>query len=83
VLRSAAEPWLIGARGSAAVAVRDERNLILAEALEHSRKPDALYPKIERLWPGGPYLELFARRRRVGWDAYGNELGGFVAEGSD
>lgn len=78
VLRSAAEPFLIAARGSARVAVHDERNLILAEALEHSRKPDAVYPKIERLWPGGPYLELFARRRRAGWDAYGNELGGWL-----
>ena len=27
---------------------------------------------VERVSPG-PYLELFARRRRYGWDVWGNE----------
>lgn len=81
VLRSAAEPFLIGARGSAAVESRSERNLILAERREHSVKPEQMYRLVEALWPGGPYLELFARRRRAGWDCYGDELGGFIAAG--
>ena len=40
----------------------------------HSAKPDEFYRLAERLY-GGPRVELFARRRRDGWDCYGNELG--------
>lgn len=39
----------------------------------HSQKPEAFLDLVERVAPG-PYLELFARRRRLGWDAWGNEV---------
>lgn len=38
----------------------------------HSQKPEAFYDLVERVSPG-PYLELFARRQRLGWDTWGNE----------
>ena len=38
----------------------------------HSRKPDAFLDVVESVSPG-PYLELFARRNRLGWDTWGNE----------
>jgi N6-adenosine-specific RNA methylase IME4 len=38
----------------------------------HSRKPDAFGDLIEAVSPG-PYLELFARRQRLGWDTWGDE----------
>jgi N6-adenosine-specific RNA methylase IME4 len=38
----------------------------------HSQKPEAFYDLVERISPG-PYLELFARRNRLGWDTWGNE----------
>ncbi len=38
----------------------------------HSVKPDAFYELVERVSPE-PRLELFARRRRYGWDVWGNE----------
>jgi N6-adenosine-specific RNA methylase IME4 len=38
----------------------------------HSVKPDAFMDMVERAVPG-PYLELFARRQRLGWDTWGNE----------
>ena len=38
----------------------------------HSQKPDQFYELVERVSPG-PYLELFARRRRYGWDVWGDE----------
>ena len=38
----------------------------------HSVKPDRFYELVERVSPG-PYLEMFARRRRYGWDVWGNE----------
>jgi N6-adenosine-specific RNA methylase IME4 len=39
---------------------------------EHSAKPDAFYDLVESVSPG-PYLEMFARRQRLGWDTWGNE----------
>jgi N6-adenosine-specific RNA methylase IME4 len=38
----------------------------------HSAKPDAFLDIVEQVSPG-PYLELFARRARFGWDYWGNE----------
>jgi N6-adenosine-specific RNA methylase IME4 len=38
----------------------------------HSLKPEAFLDMIEQISPG-PYLELFARRQRLGWDTWGNE----------
>ena len=53
------------------------RELIIAPVREHSRKPDELYRRVERLYPG-PYLDLFSRQRRAGWDAWGREVGRFA-----
>jgi N6-adenosine-specific RNA methylase IME4 len=44
----------------------------------HSSKPDAFYDLVEQVSPG-PYLELFARRARLGWDYAGDESLGTVA----
>jgi N6-adenosine-specific RNA methylase IME4 len=38
----------------------------------HSAKPDCFLDYVEQTSPG-PYLELFARRQRLGWDTWGNE----------
>lgn len=38
----------------------------------HSRKPEAFLDLVEQVSPG-PYLELFARRNRLGWDTWGHE----------
>lgn len=40
--------------------------------IAHSRKPDAFLDLVEATSPG-PYLELFARRQRLGWDTWGDE----------
>ncbi|MFC6491158.1 MT-A70 family methyltransferase [Nitratireductor sp. GCM10026969] len=41
----------------------------------HSVKPDFFAETIERLYPDMPRLELFCRRPRPGWDAWGYEAG--------
>jgi N6-adenosine-specific RNA methylase IME4 len=41
----------------------------------HSRKPDCWLDAFERVG-AGPYLELFARRPRLNWTVWGNEVGG-------
>ncbi len=38
----------------------------------HSAKPDGSYDLVAQASPG-PYLEMFARRQRLGWDTWGNE----------
>ena len=38
----------------------------------HSGKPDGFLDLVERASPG-PYLEMFARRQRLGWDTWGDE----------
>jgi len=39
----------------------------------HSAKPDIFWELIEKASPGRK-IELFARNRRTGWDAWGNEV---------
>jgi len=51
---------------------RSQVNLIRSIKREHSRKPDEIIPIIEQCSPG-PYLELFARGDRAGWDMWGNQ----------
>lgn len=76
IYRSAAEFWLLGTRGKPRGLNRSTRNLIVAPVREHSRKPDEMAAGIERLF-AGPYADLFARQRRPGWDAWGNEVDKF------
>ena len=51
---------------------RSQVNLIRSMKREHSRKPDEIIPIIEAC-SSGPYLELFARGDRPGWDMWGNQ----------
>ena len=40
----------------------------------HSAKPDYVRDMIERWFPHASKLEMFARVKRAGWDAFGNEI---------
>jgi N6-adenosine-specific RNA methylase IME4 len=71
--RSNVEFVLLAKRGSPRRLSADVHEVIIAPVGEHSEKPDEVYSRIERLYPG-PYLELFARRPREGWTAWGNEI---------
>jgi N6-adenosine-specific RNA methylase IME4 len=74
--RANTEPCLLATRGNPKRLRADVRQGIIAPRREHSRKPDEIHERIERL-VAGPYLELFARGRRVGWDCWGNETDKF------
>lgn len=54
--------------------------VIEASATRHSAKPDAFARMIEDYFPTTPKVEMFARRRRDGWDTWGNEV--VLTEGS-
>ena len=77
-LRNATEHVLLGTRGKAPVLFKSQPNWMFAPLQGHSHKPEELYDIIERVSPG-PYLELFARRRRAGWDCWGNEIESDIA----
>ena len=72
--RNVTEMILFGVRGRMRTLQpgRTQVNILSTRKREHSRKPDEFYDLIERCSPG-PYLELFARFARPGWDQWGNE----------
>ena len=74
--RAEFEQCLLATRGKPKRLNADVRQGIIAPRREHSRKPDCVYERIERLVEG-PYCELFARSRRPGWDSWGNEVDKF------
>jgi len=75
--RANSEVCLLATRGKPKRLNADVRQGIIAPRREHSRKPDGIHERIERLVTG-PYLELFARQRRTGWDCWGNETDKFA-----
>jgi len=73
--RNVTELVLFGVKGNLRTLPpgRSQVNILRTQKREHSRKPDELYKIIEEC-SLGPFLELFARARREGWDQWGNEL---------
>ena len=53
-----------------------DTDILFSPRREHSRKPDEQYARIDRMY-AGPKIELFARQRWPGWEAWGNEVGKF------
>jgi N6-adenosine-specific RNA methylase IME4 len=73
--RNVTELILFGVRGKNARTLapgRSQVNYIGTRKREHSRKPDEQYDIIQECSPG-PYLEMFARGVRQGWDLWGNQ----------
>jgi N6-adenosine-specific RNA methylase IME4 len=75
--RANSEVCLLATRGHPKRLNADVRQGIIEPRREHSRKPDCVPGRIERL-VAGPYLELFARTRREGWDSWGNQTDKFA-----
>ena len=73
--RNVTEILLFGVRGDnnrTLAPARSQVNLIRSQKREHSRKPDEIIPIIEGC-SRGPFIELFARGDRTGWDMWGNQ----------
>jgi N6-adenosine-specific RNA methylase IME4 len=71
--RANPEQCLLATRGKPSRRAKDVKRLIVEKRREHSRKPDCARERVERL-VGGPYLELFARETKPGWDCWGNQV---------
>lgn len=68
------EVCLIGVKGKYPSLSKDIHCLVKSKIREHSRKPDEIRNKIVEICGDKPRIELFARQRFEGWDAFGNEL---------
>jgi N6-adenosine-specific RNA methylase IME4 len=69
------ELLLICTRGEPPVPLPENRpaSVITAGRGEHSRKPVEFYEAIERMYPEFSKLEMFCRKPRDGWTAWGNQ----------
>ena len=74
--RANSEVCLLGTRGKPKRRDNSVRQGIIEPIRQHSRKPDCVHERVERLVVG-PYLELFARQQRPGWDCWGNQVDKF------
>ena len=71
------EILLLGIKGDFPVPLPENRvSSVYREArTEHSKKPDYYYNLIEKMFPNGKYLELFARQKfNDKWEAWGNQI---------
>ncbi|MGH6851358.1 MAG: MT-A70 family methyltransferase [Methylocella sp.] len=74
--RANPEQCLMATRGKPPRKAKNVRRLVVEKRRQHSRKPDCVRERIEAL-VDGPYLELFARETKPGWDCWGDQRGLF------
>ena len=72
--RQGTENCLIAIKGKPKIRKHNIRNLIVAKAPIHSKKPDCVRGRIKRLCGDLPRVELFARHEVKGWSSFGNEV---------
>jgi N6-adenosine-specific RNA methylase IME4 len=71
--RTSTEHVLFGVRGHLLTRVRNIGTHFFAPKASHSEKPDFFYELVERAsYP--PYVDVFARRKRLGWMVWGNGI---------
>lgn len=72
--RGNAEICLLAIRGHPKRKSASVHQFIVSPIEEHSKKPDITRDKILELMGELPRIELFARKRVSGWEAWGNEV---------
>lgn len=72
--RGNAEICLLATKGHPKRKSNRVHQFIISPLREHSRKPDETREKIVELIGDLPRIELFAREKTDGWDAWGNEI---------
>jgi len=78
--RGVTEHVLFAVRGSLGVLHNDQPNIFYAPHAAHSVKPDVFYDIVQSM-SLGPYLDVFARKQRFGFDTWGDEAFDFRTHG--
>lgn len=76
IVRTLTEDVLIGRCGSPAYA-KALPSIFDGIARRHSEKPEEFYSLVEGFAPDATRLDMFSRRTRPGWSAFGKEAGKF------
>ncbi len=71
------EQLLFGVKGKLPPMDRHQTTIINGKITTHSTKPMEQYSVIEKISPE-PRIELFARKRRDGWDVFGDQVDGGI-----
>lgn len=77
--RNSTEHIVFAVRGTLPTQRKDVATHFKAPRGRHSEKPAAFYDMVESMSPG-PYLDVFARKQRMGWDVAGNEVYSVIPE---
>lgn len=72
--RANAELCMLATKGHPKRKSASVHQVIISRIEEHSKKPDEARRRIEELMGDVPRIELFARQKAPGWDAWGNEI---------
>ena len=73
-LRGQTEHCLLAVRGKPPIRLSGESTVLHGPRRAHSEKPEEFYRLVEKLCPGAK-CELFSRKSRPGWKAWGGETG--------
>ena len=68
------EVCLIGIKGRPPIASNFVSSVLMEPRGEHSQKPDIVRDKIVELCGDLPRLEMFARKKSLKWETWGNEV---------
>lgn len=82
LFRQTHELVLIGVRGKVYghLANKSQRSVHFFPATKHSVKPDSLQNMLDKMFPTGNRLEMFARRDKSGWTCVGLEAPSTLGE---
>jgi N6-adenosine-specific RNA methylase IME4 len=82
LFRQTHEIALVGVRGKVYdhLENKSQRSVHFFPSTKHSVKPEALQDMLEKMFPQGERLEMFARRNRQGWTCVGLECPSTMGE---
>ena len=72
--RANAELCLIATKGKPKRVSKAVHQVVDARIEKHSKKPDEVRDRIVKLMGDVDRIELFARQKASGWDAWGNDV---------
>ena len=73
-LRGQTEHCLLAVRGKPTIRLSGEATVLYGPRRAHSEKPEEFYALVEKICPGSK-CELFSRKNRPNWKAWGGETG--------